>query len=206
METRRDHWEATYGDRDPIAVSWYQEDPAISLGLIRQCGTGRDARVIDVGGGTSRLVDYLLDDGYTSVTVMDVSPTALSYTRQRLGERADSVDWIEGDVTGHRFESQFDIWHDRAVFHFLIDGGERAAYVRNLCATVAPDGHVVIATFGLDGPERCSGLPVQRYSPDTLSAVFREACEPVVFEQEIHQTPDGRTQEFIYGRFVRRDP
>ena len=165
----REHWETVYRDRVPELLTWYQAEPALSLSLIAASGVETDAAVVDVGGGSSRLVDHLLERGYTNVTVLDVSSTALRYTRDRLADRADDATFIEGDVLEHRFDSTIGFWHDRAVFHFLTEAADQNRYIERLNMTIAADGHVVIATFGLDGPERCSGLRVQRYGPETLS-------------------------------------
>jgi SAM-dependent methyltransferase len=155
----QEHWETVYRDRVPKLLTWYQAEPALSLSLISASRVESDAAVVDVGGGSSRLVDHLLEHGFTDVTVLDISPTALRYARDRLADRADEATFIEGDVLEHRFDSAVDFRHDRAVFHFLIDSTDRNRYVECLNTTIAADGHVVIATFGLDGPERCSGRP-----------------------------------------------
>jgi SAM-dependent methyltransferase len=199
----REHWETVHRYRVPELLTWYQEEPALSLSLIAASGVESDAAVVDVGGGSSRLVDHLLDRGYTNVTVLDVSSTALQYTRERLADRADEVTFIEGDVLDHRFDSMIDFWHDRAVFHFLTEPADQTRYMERLNATVAADGHVIIATFGLDGPERCSGLRVQRYGPETLGQALGTSFEPVGFHTETHITPTDATQAFLYGHFRR---
>ncbi len=157
--------------------------------------------VVDVGGGSSQLVDYLVDRGYTNITILDVSPTALGYARRRLGDRADKVKFVEGDVLEHRFDSTVGVWHDRAVFHFLTVSADRERYVTRLSHAIAPGGHVIIATFALDGPEQCSGLPVQRYGPETLAHVLGARFESVDSRSETHITPTGPTQQFLYGHF-----
>jgi SAM-dependent methyltransferase len=203
MTAPRQHWESFYRDRDPAEVSWYQENPARSLILIEETGAPADASIIDVGGGTSRLVDRLVELGYAKLTVLDLAPTALAQAQERLGVRARDVVWIDADVLDHDFEHRYVIWHDRAVFHFLTDPAEQAAYVAQVESAVLPAGHVIIATFAPDGPERCSGLPVQRHSPESLSAVLGPRFEPVDFQQEAHHTPEGAVQHFLYGRFRR---
>jgi len=200
----RKHWEAVYRDRVPELVTWYQAQPALSLSLIAASGVEPDGgAVVDVGGGSSRLVDYLVDRGYTNVTVLDVSPTALGYARRRLGDRADKVKFVEGDVLEHRFDSTVGVWHDRAVFHFLTVRADRERYVARLSHAIAPGGHVIIATFALDGPEQCSGLPVQRYGPETLAHALGARFESVDSRSETHITPTGTTQQFLYGHFQR---
>ena len=203
MWSRRDHWDAIYRDRDPTEVSWYQANPARSLILIEETGIPAEAAIIDIGGGTSRLVDRLLDLGYSQLTVLDLATAALQHARERLGSRAGDVTWIDADVLEHPFENRYALWHDRAVFHFLTRPDERVAYVAKLQSAVMPGGHVIIATFGPDGPERCSGLPVQRHDAHSLTAALGPEFEPVGFHKEGHRTPSGGRQHFVYGRFRR---
>ncbi|HKJ87557.1 MAG TPA: class I SAM-dependent methyltransferase, partial [Gammaproteobacteria bacterium] len=162
---RKQHWEDVYSRRSPEEVSWYQDRPDLSLKLMGEADISLDTPILDAGGGASNLVDHLLDGGYTDVTVLDLSATALEHARRRLGERAARVSWIEGDVTAFRPERAYGLWHDRAVFHFLTDPSDRAAYGEVLHRALPVGGRAVIATFGPDGPEKCSGLPVVRYSP-----------------------------------------
>ena len=204
MRSRQDHWEIVYRRRGPDGVSWHQENPSRSLELIERTGVGVDAPIVDVGGGSSRLVDGLVDHGYTNLSVLDLSPTALAYAQERLGSRAGMVDWIEADVTEYPFEGSFDVWHDRAVFHFLIEPADRNRYRGQLESSVRAGGHVIIATFSLDGPEACSGLSVQRYSPESMGLALGSEFEAVSFEEEAHVTPAGATQHFLYGHFLRR--
>jgi len=201
----REHWEAVYRDRDPESLTWYQEETTLSLSLIAASNVESDAAVVDVGGGSSRLVDHLLERGYANVTVLDVSPTALGYARNRLADRDAGVTFVEADVLEYRFDSRIGFWHDRAVFHFLTATADQTRYMERLNMSIAADGHVVIATFGVDGPERCSGLPVQRYSPETLKQALGTSFEPVSFHDEAHITPTGATQAFLYGHFRRVD-
>jgi SAM-dependent methyltransferase len=205
MRTRKEHWETVYRRRGPEGVSWHQENPARSLALIESTAVGLDAPIVDVGGGSSRLVDGLVDRGFTSVTVLDLSATALAYARERLGSRAGSVNWIDADVTEVPFERSFAVWHDRAVFHFLVDPADRGRYVDRLEAAVRPGGHAILATFSLDGPEACSGLPVQRYSPESMGLALGPGFQAVAFEEEGHLTPSGVTQHFLYGHFRRNE-
>jgi 2-polyprenyl-3-methyl-5-hydroxy-6-metoxy-1,4-benzoquinol methylase len=172
--------------------------------LIEETGVPAEAPIVDIGGGASRLVDHLVDLGYTNLTVLDLAPAALSHAQTRLGIRSREVVWIDADVLEHHFDQRVAVWHDRAVFHFLMDPDDRARYVGQLEAAVMPGGHVIIATFSPDGPEMCSGLPVQRHSPESLAQVLGAEFVPVDFQEEAHHTPSGGTQHFLYGRFQRR--
>jgi SAM-dependent methyltransferase len=203
MATPREHWERIYASREPTAVSWYQENPARSLILIEETGAATDAPIIDIGGGASRLVDRLSEIGYSALTVLDLAPRALEHAQKRLGERARDIIWIDADVLEFSFAHPYAVWHDRAVFHFLTDPEDRARYVAQLNSAVAPGGHVIIATFSPDGPEICSGLPVQRHSPESLTECIGASYDAVGFQEEAHHTPSGKTQHFLYGRFQR---
>jgi SAM-dependent methyltransferase len=203
MEDRRRHWETLYQGRDPDSVSWYQENPARSLILIGETGVSSEASIIDIGGGTSRLVDRLLELGYSRLTVLDLVPTALNHAQERLGVRSRDVTWLDADVLEHHFEHPYAVWHDRAVFHFLTEPADRARYVDQLKTAVEPGGHVILATFSPDGPESCSGLPVQRHSPESLIECLGIGFEAVDFQEEAHHTPSGKGQHFLYGRFAR---
>lgn len=196
------HWDAVWHDRDPDEVTWFQAEPKLSLRLI-QAGMTPDHSIVDIGGGASRLVDHLLDAGYEDVTVLDIAPAALSAARDRLGLRSEWVNWVAADVTTARFERTFDLWHDRAVFHFLTDADDRARYLATLDASIQVGGHVVLATFGPDGPERCSGLPVRRYSIELMQATLGETFELIDHEIEQHDAPNGIIQQFVYGLFRR---
>ncbi len=203
MTSQQEHWERVYQGTDQELVGWYQATPTRSLRFIQGCGLGTDAPIVNIGGGSSVLVDRLLDKGFTDVTVLDLSATALALAQERLGTRSSSVNWVEGDVTKHKFDQTYQVWHDRAAFHFLIDEERQLRYVEQLRNAVPVGGHVILATFALNGPERCSGLPVARYGPESLSSRLGADFEPVVFEQETHQTPGGAVQEFLYGHFQR---
>lgn len=195
----KQHWERIYTTKPPDSVSWFQEHAGQSLRLIHNTRLGKDAAIVDVGGGASRLVDGLAAEGYTDLTVLDLSSAALAVARQRLGRHADEVRWMEGDVTRAEFPAhRFDIWHDRAVFHFLTDPADRHAYVERVMRAVRPGGHVIVATFAEDGPDKCSGLPVMRYQPETLHAEFGDAFLLVEHEKEAHHTPSGTVQQFVY--------
>lgn len=199
----RDHWQGVYEAKAPDAVSWYQETPATSLELIQAAGVGPDARILDVGGGASRLVDHLLENGFRRVGVLDLAGSALHVARARLGAKADAVEWIEGDVTSWEPGEPWDLWHDRAVFHFLVSEEDRAAYRARLLSALRSGGHAVVATFGPGGPLRCSGLEVKRHSVDELAAFFGPELALVESREEVHETPAGKKQEFVFARFRR---
>lgn len=198
MQSKK-HWEHVYSSKPTDAVSWYQEHAEQSLRLIHQTGLPPTASIIDVGGGASTLVDDLLRDGYSSTTVLDLSAAALAAAKSRLGEKASTVTWLVANITEVELPaSSYDIWHDRAVFHFLTNEHDRHAYVTAVLRAVKPGGHVIVATFGEDGPQQCSGLPVMRYSPQSLHAEFGEPFTLLKHEQEEHHTPFGTVQKFIY--------
>lgn len=197
--TSKTHWENVYASKSVQAVSWYQTRADCSLRLIRDTGAAQDAGVIDIGGGASVLVDDLLAEGYSNLTVLDLSGAALATAQTRLGDRARQVKWLEADITQVELPRHaYAVWHDRAVFHFLTDPADRAAYVRAVFHAVRPGGHVIVASFAEDGPTQCSGLPVVRYSPDGLHAEFGDAFELLFHEREAHQTPSGAVQSFVY--------
>ena len=199
----QEYWRRVYSSKAAETVSWYQSSPRLSLELIRQAELVPDARTLDVGAGTSFLVDELLDDGFRKVSVLDVAPEPLDIVRERLGKRAEDVDWIVADITTFRPDDQWDLWHDRAVFHFLIDEQARAGYRRALAEGLAPGGHAVVATFGPDGPQTCSGLPVQCYDASGLQAALGSDLILKSSLLDEHQTPGGGVQQFLYCLFVR---
>lgn len=183
-------------------MSWFQAHADRSLALIERCDLDRAEPILDIGGGASTLVDDLLDRGHTDLTVLDVAESALTASQARLGPRAGQVRWITGDVLTAALP-RVQLWHDRAVLHFLIDPIDRARYVEQLEAAVIPTGHVIIATFAPDGPDRCSGLPVIRFSAEALGDLLGSGFQLVQAEREEHRTPIGRLQAFTYTRFVR---
>jgi SAM-dependent methyltransferase len=198
-EDRREHWDRVYQTKRSTEVSWYRPHLDTSLALIAEAVPNRDASIVDVGGGESTLVDDLLSRGYTDVTLVDLSPTALEVTRARLGDADASVSWVCGDATQVALpEARYDVWHDRAVFHFLTDSAARAAYVRQVARCVRPGGHVIIGAFGPDGPTQCSGLDVVRYDADALHGEFGERFELLRHLEEVHETPLGRAQQFVW--------
>lgn len=195
----KDYWDQVYTTKATSGVSWFQEHARQSVQLVAQAGVARDAGIIDVGGGASTLIDDLLDERYTKVTVLDLSEAALAASQYRLGQRADDVTWLVGDITRMELPRHaYDLWHDRAVFHFLTSPQEREAYVQAVLRAVKPGGHVIVATFAEDGPEKCSGLPVVRYSADGLHAEFGAPFTLLQQEREEHRTPFGTVQKFIY--------
>lgn len=195
----KDHWETVYTTKATDAVSWFQEHADLSLDLIKATGVGRDAGIIDVGGGASKLIDDLLAAGYGDLTVLDLSAAALQAARQRLGMKENKVQWIEADITQVGLPAKrYDVWHDRAVFHFLTTQKQRDAYVRTVFNAVKPGGHVIVATFAEDGPLQCSGLPVMRYRADELHDEFGDAFTLMKHQKEEHHTPLGTVQQFVY--------
>lgn len=198
-ESRRAHWDSAYQSKGEAGVSWFEDTPAVSLDLIRKYVTLASSSLIDIGGGVSRLVDALLDEGMTTITVLDLSPVALDAAKARLGARADKVAWVAADVTEWEPDRSYDIWHDRAAFHFLTDPDDRAAYVERMKAAVVPGGHAIIATFTPDGPKRCSGLPVMRYEPATLAEEIGPSFRLVEHLKHQHTTPWNSTQAFQFS-------
>lgn len=193
------HWERVYTEKKADTVSWYQTHAAISLDLIRRTGISTSAALIDVGGGASTLADDLLQNNFSDITVLDLSAASLRVARTRLGERADLINWLEADITCASLPARrYDLWHDRAVFHFLTDPAERSRYLQAVGQAVRPGGYVIVGTFAGDGPERCSGLPVQRYSVQALNHIFGNGYELLGHEKEDHCTPSGMVQKFIY--------
>jgi len=200
---RRAHWERAYSEKADNQMGWYQPSPRVSLELLARTGVDRDARIIDVGGGASRLVDGLLDKGVCRITVLDIAEAALERAKQRLGPRAAMVTWVVGDITTWTPSSAYQVWHDRATFHFLVRPEDREAYRRSLLAALRPDGQAIIGTFASDGPEQCSGLPVVRYEPAVLAAELGPGFRLVETVREAHVTPGGKVQRFQFSRLVR---
>lgn len=195
----KEHWEKVYQNKAPDQVSWFQEHAGKSLEMIRSIRVSLDDRILDVGGGVSTLVDDLLADGCENVSVLDLSESALDVARMRLGTAVGRVEWIAGDIRDVALpEVHYDIWHDRAVFHFLTEQSDREAYVRQVIRSVRPGGHVIVATFAPDGPETCSGLPVMRYGTHELHDEFGPTFKLVDSASEMHKTPWGAEQSFIY--------
>jgi len=193
------HWETIHQTKTPNQVSWYQEHSHLSLQFITNTGVDKSGHIIDIGGGISTLVDDLLTNGYKNISVLDISATALQTAQQRLGSQARAVNWIVADITHAQLPYQFyNVWHDRAVFHFLTNAEDRQRYVNAVKEAVKPGGHVIVATFANDGPERCSGLEVARYDPQSLHGEFGADFELLDSTREEHQTPFGTEQKFVY--------
>ena len=198
---RQTHWESVYTTKGEKEVSWFQERPEISLEFIAATGAGPNSAIVDIGGGASRLVDALLDDGYRNLTVLDLSKAALAASRERLGLRGETVTWVAADVTTWRPSEHYDVWHDRAAFHFLTDEKDRHAYVLRLEQALREGGEAIIGTFALNGPERCSGLPVMRYDSSGLTTVLGPKFRLLASREEEHRTPWGASQLFQFSRF-----
>jgi 2-polyprenyl-3-methyl-5-hydroxy-6-metoxy-1,4-benzoquinol methylase len=198
MDTK-EHWDHVYLTKKADAVSWYRPHLETSLSLIERAASSRTSALIDVGGGESTLVDDLLLRGYQNVSVLDVSQTAINVSRQRLGSAAERVQWLVGDITDIELkQGAYDVWHDRAVFHFLITHEQRLAYVRQVARSVKHGGHVIVSTFGPEGPTKCSGLEVVRYDEGTLHDEFGARFQLIESSKELHRTPLGTTQQFLY--------
>jgi len=200
----KEHWENVYQKESPEELSWYQDKPEISLKLIAATGVGFDGNLIDIGGGTSKLASLLVAQGYTKVTVLDIAAHSIEQAKLALGEQANKIQWIEADATNYNFAEKYDIWHDRAVFHFLTDIHDRKRYVDAVQQSLKAGGYLIIATFGLKGPRKCSGLHVVRYSPETLHNEFGNNFDLVETFVEVHSTPSKVQQKFIYCRFTKR--
>lgn len=196
---RKDHWESVYATKAADAVSWYAPHLKESLRYVTRAAVNKDVAIIDVGGGESTLVDDLLGDGYKDITVLDISSKALEDTKQRLGSSGAAVKWMAADILEVDLPAAaYDIWHDRAVFHFLTTDYQRRRYVAQVLKALKPGGYAIVGTFGPEGPEKCSGLDVSRYSPDELHGTFGEHFELLSSSTEIHTTPSGATQQFVY--------
>ncbi len=201
METKT-HWENVYETKASTEVSWFQEHPEVSLQLIERSNVDKSGQIIDIGGGASTLADNLLVRNYQNITVLDISAAALQVARERIGSQSKVVNWLVADITQVQLPHNFyDVWHDRAVFHFLTNAADRQKYVKAVMSSVKTGGHVIIATFGIDGPSRCSGLEIVRYNPDTLHNEFGNNFDLVHTTNESHKTPFGIEQKFIYCYF-----
>jgi 2-polyprenyl-3-methyl-5-hydroxy-6-metoxy-1,4-benzoquinol methylase len=196
------HWETIHKEKSPNAVSWYRPHLETSLTLIEQAA-GPSASIIDIGGGQSTLVDDLLARGYKNLTVLDISQAAIDANRKRLAEASNRIHWLVADITKTELApAAYDVWHDRAVFHFLTVPSDRAAYIRLLTNAIKPGGHIIISTFGPDGPTKCIGLDIVRYDADSLQREFGEHFHLRGSSTELHQTPSGTTQQFLYCHFT----
>ncbi|CZO60658.1 class I SAM-dependent methyltransferase [Legionella pneumophila serogroup 1] len=199
----KQHWDGIYTDKSPESVSWFQKEPTLSIKLIQNFG-GHQPRIIDVGGGTSSLVDHLLNLGYSQVAVLDISDRAIEYVKKRLADRATQVEWYVNDITRFTPGHAYDIWHDRAVFHFLNEEKSRKAYLNVLRNTIKPRGYVIIASFAKDGPKKCSGLDIVQYDAESIQKEFGDEFILLESQLEEHVTPAGNEQQFIYFIFQRQ--
>lgn len=201
---RKKHWQKVYKEKEPSEVSWYQPVPERSLQLIHDTGVAKDDPILDAGGGASTLVDHLLDDGYTDISVLDISGEALERSRDRLGKSGRNISWIKSDILEFRPTRRYALWHDRALFHFLTDAMDRGRYIDVIHESLQLHGHLVLATFGPQGPKRCSGLDIRRYGIGELEKMFGEKFELCHHELDEHATPMGSTQQFLYSRWQSR--
>lgn len=199
--SKQHHWEQVYTNRTPTDVSWFQTEPTQSLAMLNALKLSHDAAIIDVGGGASHLVDHLLSQGFRNLAVLDISAKALAHSQSRLGKRAAEVEWFVEDITKFSPSRKFDVWHDRAVFHFLTDASDRKKYVANLSKALAPQGHVIISTFAIGGPDKCSNLDIVQYDEKKLQAELGENFVLRDVRHEMHTTPASKQQAFIYCHF-----
>ena len=197
--TRSEHWERVYANKKTTELSWYQARSEVSLRLIAQAGVQGDDPILDAGGGTSTLVDSLQQQGFRDITVLDISATALERARARMGDKAETVHWVTADVTAFSPTRRYALWHDRAVFHFLVDQCDRDRYLAAVRTALQPRGHLILSTFGPDGPLRCSGLEICRYGIGQLQELFDEHFELQHHELHDDKTPAGASQQFIYS-------
>jgi len=204
MTDRKTHWQNIYREKSASEVSWYQKKPQLSLDLIHDAGVNEDDAIIDIGGGASVLVDFLCRQGFRKLAVLDISANALATARKRLGEREKNIDWFETDITGFIPPQRYKLWHDRAVFHFLVDQSDRRKYVSVLKRALLPGGHVIIAAFAIGGPEKCSGLDIVQYDSPKLSAELGDEFQLLEQRNELHVTPADREQPFTYYHFVKK--
>jgi len=205
MEDRKIHWENIYGTKKFTEVSWYQQKPEVSLDYIHTTGLEKDSAIIDIGGGDSYLVDFLLEEGYSDISVLDISEKALKRAKERLEDKAINVKWIVADAAGFEPQRKYDIWHDRAAFHFLTEKNDIDNYIKNLEEAVNPGGHVILGTFSDKGPEKCSGIYIRQYSAEEMGNLLSSDFELLGCENIDHTTPSGAVQNFIFCR-LRKSP
>ena len=200
---RKNHWSKVYYENSPLSVSWYQNQPTLSLELILSTKVASHEAIIDVGGGASILVDHLIKEYFTNLAVLDISEKALSITKKRLGNSAKNIDWFESDITKFDSPKKFTLWHDRALFHFLTDSIDRKNYVKVLNNALKPEGHLIIATFAMGGPEKCSGLEIIQYNSEKMIAELGDNFKLIKERAEEHITPAKKTQNFIFFHFIK---
>lgn len=197
------HWQGVYQRREPDQVSWHEPTPEASLKWIGKAGVRSDAAILDAGGGASALAGELVRRGYTDVTVADISASAIEHSQSALGELAGQISWVVADLRTHRFPRRYDLWHDRAVFHFMVEDADRDAYLAVLRSAIVPGGKLILATFGPQGPTECSGLPVRRYGASRLAALLGPGFRLLDSELLDHRTPSGANQQFLFAHFER---
>ena len=205
MDEKRQHWDKVYSEKQPTEVSWYEPMPQVSLELIRSCGVSKDAAIIDVGGGDSFLAEFLISLGYNDVTVVDISSKAIERAKLRMCEKADEVKWIVADAADFQPERIYDLWHDRAAFHFLTEDSQKNGYLDAARKAIKPGGFVILGTFSNKGPEKCSGLPVQRYSVSEMCRLFEADFEMLSGKNLDHLSPSGKTQNFTFCSFQKKN-
>ena len=199
--TTQNHWDTVYKTKNPGQLSWTQQIPKTSLDFIHSFGLTKTAKIIDIGGGDSKLVDYLLDEGFQNITVLDISAQALEKAKQRLGDRAGKINWIVSDITEFQPNTTFDVWHDRATFHFLTTSDQIAKYIDTARNSVT--GFLTIGTFSENGPEKCSGLPIRQYTDEKLITEFQNGFDKIKCVKEDHKTPFDTIQNFLFCSFKR---
>lgn len=205
MSENQQHWDKIYSEKQPTEVSWYEPMPEVSLELIKSCELPKDAAIIDIGAGDSFLAEFLVAQDYTDVTVVDISSTAIERAKERMCEKADKVNWIVSDILDYKPEKQFDLWHDRAAFHFLTEAGKKEEYLRILDESVKPGGFVVMGTFSDKGPTTCSGLDIQQYSVGQMQQLFQEKFDLLSGKNIDHNTPSGGVQNFTFCSFKKKE-
>ena len=202
--SKKQHWEQLYTDKTPLDVSWFQQQPTLSLALINALHLSKDAAIIDIGGGASRLVDHLIAGHYHNLAVLDISAQALAHSQSRLGKLADHVEWFVEDITRFSPSRKFDLWHDRAVFHFLTDAADRQLYIANLKSALVLNGHVVMATFAAGGPTQCSNMDIVQYDEAKMCAELGADFVLRSVQHEVHITPASKEQAFVYFHFQKK--
>ena len=200
---RKNHWETIYENKSPDDVSWTQKTPQTSLDFIHSFGLDKSAKIIDIGGGDGKLVDYLLDEGFENITVLDISAKALEKVKKRLGNKAVKVNWIVSDITEFKPQTIYDVWHDRATFHFLTKTEQVDKYIST--AQIAATGFLIIGTFSEDGPIKCSGLDIKQYNGETLTSIFKDGFDKIACRKVNHTTPSGSMQNFLFCSFKRNE-
>jgi len=204
MKDLKSHWENIYSTKEFKETSWFQEKPEISLNIIQSLGLSKKAQIIDIGGGNSFLADHLLELGYRNISVLDISETAIEKAKERLGEKSEQVNWICSDVTEYNFEQEFEVWHDRAAFHFLTENRQVESYISKLKTSLRSGGYFILGTFSENGPDKCSGIEIRKYSSKDLQELFEKDFEIVRLENLDHKTPWDAVQNFTFGLFRKK--